>query len=280
VIYHVEPPKAYSWYRTCGNKFFVDVVNSKNFRGKVGGVAYYIASDSGNLPVVVRKQLFEIRQPLLSHSLLLPVTQDVVFIPDFHYISYDGYVDLVESMNKYNGEHSFASKDPIVFWRGSPSALRTDCVNRSLPVPYLNMGLSSMKKGNFSEQTLGGIYKERVPEHGWIRHRGILDIDGHVNAWGLYWRLASRSVVFKVDSNFTNYYISRMEEGVHYLKIERNLCNLAEIAAIVTSNDSNTMAKMANIAKNAYDLSTDVTYLKEVIRVASEVAVVFGTTTT
>ena len=38
VIYHVEPPKAYSWYRTCGNKFFVDVVNSKKFHGKVGGV--------------------------------------------------------------------------------------------------------------------------------------------------------------------------------------------------------------------------------------------------
>jgi hypothetical protein len=40
------------------------------------------------------------------------------------------------------------------------------------------------------------------------------------------------------------------------------------------------MAKMAKIAKNAYDLSTKVTYPKEVIRVASGVAVVFGTITT
>jgi hypothetical protein len=71
-----------------------------------------------------------------------------------------------------------------------------------------------------------------------------------------------------------------MEEGVHYFKIERNLCNLAEIASIVTSNESHDMAKMAKIAANAYDLSMEVTYPKEVIRVASEVAIVFGTTTT
>ena len=45
VLYPSEPPKAYSWYRTCANKFFVDVSNSKRFRGKTGGVAYYIGSD-------------------------------------------------------------------------------------------------------------------------------------------------------------------------------------------------------------------------------------------
>ena len=276
VLYPTEPPKAYSWYRTCANKFFVDVSNSKRFRGKGGGVAYYIGSDGSNLPVDERKSLHDINQPLLTHSLMLPLTDDVVFIPDFHFISYDGYKDMIDVFEDYNQKHSFESKLPIIFWRGSPTnKLRYECVNKSLSLPQLNIGLSSMKHGNFSEQELGGIYKERVDEYGWIKHRGIMDMDGHVNAWGLYWRLASRSVVFKIDSNFTNSYIRRMTENIHYIRIEKDLSNLASITRIVTSNDSADINWMKNITENAFSLAMDTTYPKEVLRVASDLTSIF-----
>lgn len=277
VLYPSEPPKAYSWYRTCANKFFVDVSNSKRFRGKTGGVAYYIGSDGSNLPLIERKRLYDINQPLLTHSLMLPVTEDVVFIPDFHFISYDGYQDMIEVFERYNQHHSFESKHPTIFWRGSPTnRIRHECANKSLSLPQMNVGLSSMKHGNFSEQVLGGIYKEAVNEYGWIKHRGIMDMDGHVNAWGLYWRLASRSVVFKVESNFTNSYIRHMRENVHYLRIEEDLSNLATVTSIITSTNPADIEWMESMTRKAFSLAMNATYPKEVLRVASDVTSIFG----
>ena len=110
-----------------------------------------------------------------------------------------------------------------------------------------------------------------MPEVRWAEHRGILDIDGNVNAWGLFWRLASGSVVFKVDSPHTNAYIERMQPWVHYLPIYANLSNLQEMTALVTKPACD--ALLQNITKNEVLLTQEFTLSKEITRVALELVI-------
>ena len=118
----------------------------------------------------------------------------------------------------------------------------------------------------------GRVRVPSVPELKWAEHRGILDIDGNVNAWGLFWRLASRSVVFKVDSPHTNAYIERMQPWVHYLPIHANLSNLRAMASLVTKPAYDEI--LLNITKNAVLLTQQFTLSKEITRVSHELVII------
>ena len=98
-------------------------------------------------------------------------------------------------------------------------------------------------------------------------YRGVLDIDGNVNAWGLYWRLASGSVVYRVDSEFSNPYTTAMKPWVHYIPIAGDLSNLISMTHAIQS-DNTSLAE--NIVKNAEALIQGFTYEKEVERMAKE----------
>ena len=109
---------------------------------------------------------------------------------------------------------------------------------------------------------------DKVPELAWAKHRGVLDIDGNVNAWGLIWRLASGSVVFKVESEYSNAYIERMRPWVHYIPIHANLSNLRAMTALVTKPAYDEI--LLNITKNAALLAQQFTVSQEVTRVAHD----------
>ena len=55
----------------------------------------------------------------------------------------------------------------------------------------------------------------------WANSSGILDVDGNVNAWGLYWRLASGSTIFKVESEYISSYTEHALPFVHYIPIAK-----------------------------------------------------------
>ena len=128
----------------------------------------------------------------------------------------------------------------------------------------------------------GGFKKETE----WVKHRGILDIDGNVNAWGLFWRLASGSVLFKVESEFTNLYAQHMVPWYHYIPIARDLSDLKAVTKLVTLTPSNDIlrgnevvdfarilrepALMESIAKNAIDFTQRFTYKKVVEQVVNQ----------
>ena len=66
-----------------------------------------------------------------------------------------------------------------------------------------------------------------------------------------------------------------MTENIHYIRIEKDLSNLASVSRIVTSNDSADINWMKNITENAFSLAMDTTYPKEVLRVASDLTSIF-----
>ena len=107
---------------------------------------------------------------------------------------------------------------------------------------------------------------------------GIMDMDGHANAWGLYWRIAGGSVVFKVESNWTNGYIRDLipsGEKQNYFKIKQDLSDMINVTRLVTRNDTNSMILMKRVSHNARELARKHSYHNEVARVARELAHVF-----
>jgi len=100
----------------------------------------------------------------------------------------------------------------------------------------------------------------------WARNKGVLDIAGHTNAYGLLWRLASGSVVFRVESKYTNAYIRRLRPWRHYIPIRSDLSDLINVTRLVK------VRNFKFIVENARSLVSEFTYEREVDRVAKELA--------
>jgi glutathionyl-hydroquinone reductase len=131
-------------------------------------------------------------------------------------------------------------------------------------------------------------------ESDWVKYRGIVDVDGNVNAWGLHWRLASGIVVFKVESEFTNLYMQHMVPWQHYIPILRDLSDLEIATKLVTLKPSASHGRrrkkgffrgngvvnyerilqepmlLESITKNAFDFTQRFTYKKVVERVVNQ----------
>jgi len=53
-----------------------------------------------------------------------------------------------------------------------------------------------------------------------LRYRYLLDLDGAVNAWcGLFWKLASRSVVMRLPTPWEQWYYPSLKAGTHYIPV-------------------------------------------------------------
>jgi hypothetical protein len=53
-----------------------------------------------------------------------------------------------------------------------------------------------------------------------LKHRYLLDLDGAVNAWcGLFWKLASRSVVLRFPSPWEEWFYPALQAGKHYIHV-------------------------------------------------------------
>ena len=136
---------------------------------------------------------------------------------------------------------------------------------------WLNCSITSaIDWCNTSEEMLvsSGIMLPRTVEVEWMDYRGMIDIDGHVDAWGSHWRYATQSVVFKVESDYVNIYSNSLLDGVHYIGLNANLSDLLPKTAIITSNDTDTLKYLEKIAENARQTITAFSYGSEVERVA------------
>ncbi len=147
---------------------------------------------------------------------------------------------------------------------------RVRAVNAAWNAPWLDFRVTrlvqecAVSNRNSSLRTAG-----RAPELEWVRHKGILEVDGNVDAWGNRWRMESGSVVFMVKSKFAHYYSDSLVDGVHYVGISDDLSDLTERTRIVTDESAENVAKLSRIASNAARLMREkYTYDKVVVDVA------------
>ena len=254
--------------------FVLDVIN--NAKLQEGGCFYSFFGDDADLPPSVMETLFTLGQPLLSHAFRKHQKHPnihAILVPDFHFIRSRGYKDIISKFSI----RFFEPKIPKVFWRGTPTGPNYgEIVNQRSQMCVLakhtfwvDAGITKV----FSDAAekayeADGILKEFTPELEWANYQGIIDVDGSVNAWGLFWRLASGSVVFKFESNWSNPYIESMIPWLHYIPLKADLSDFVEITRLI--NSTSMQGLFQRIALNAKELTERFSYEAEVTRVATD----------
>jgi hypothetical protein len=203
-----------------------------------------------------------------------------VWVPNCDLIFYG--MDATIKGNLEFGRH-FRDREPSVYWRGSMTGHGTDqylgsAVYRNTRVRlclaiqqqnirWLDCKLTSAPADAMELVKSAGIFEARSDsangERLWIKHRGVFDVEGWVDSWGLYWRLLSGSVVFKVDSVYTNRMINAMVPWVHFIPIASDLSDLRNNTEIVTSTDPAVVAYLMQVAENARQLAIHHSFYNE-----------------
>ena len=262
------------------------------------GEGLMIMGDDSSLPSAILESLLEARTPLLSHALNGSKRADMaVLVPDFHFIDSKGFHELDQTFQESNVPFSERSQE--VFWRGSttgvPCAYRWESIEdkgvledcergcfglqrvqaalRAKKSPWLNVSLVNIVQDcdyfdgrqflKHARLTSTGLDSSR-----WHLHKGILELDGNVNAWGNRWRMASGSVVFQVESTYVNSYRRCQRPWEHYIPIHSNLSNLEEATSVVRSTDADIISKLEQITSRSRALAKAFTYESELERVA------------
>lgn len=270
----------YEYYMGQIKKFFTDVSQSSDLLAT--GCGFIRDSDDGSLPVELADELLKNGSPMLSHSFRKPA-RSIIFFPDFHFIEKQGFKALVEHIATSGKEHKFEHQVSQVFWRGSTTGVAESCFdlprfkacNLSSLLPWCNFKFTKVIDGCEPGSITKELLSPYTEELEWLKYKGILNIDGHVNAWGLLWRLASKSVLFSVESEHTNSYIELMIPWQHYVPLKADFSDLAEHTKLVTSKNFSEVLMLKNIVENANKLAQSFTYESEVDRVARELSTVW-----
>ena len=268
-------------------RFLRDVASEqRKNRGERSGVAIrllWVIDDDASLPRKLQRELKSLNIFILAHSINANCFTDesVVLAPNFHFIKRDGFKLFLRNLRER--EIPFDERKSDVFWRGSTSGMSTKCeveestrvdgnervtacvklprvraVQSSINVPWLDVEITRRVQ-SCQGQTNVRI-SPRVSEQHWITHKGILEIDGNVDAWGNRWRMESGSVLFLVKSNFKHYYSDKLVDGIHYIGISGDLHDLVEKTKIITNTDGESLTKLRDITANARALMQEFTY--------------------
>ena len=243
----------------------------------------WVIDDDASLPRELQRELKSLNVFILAHSINANCFTDdsVVLAPNFHFIDRDGFKPLLRNLR--GRETPFDERKPDVFWRGSTSGMFTTCdvedsarvsvnegvatcvklprvraVQLSINVPWLDFEITRRVQSCRGQTNVR--ISPRVSEQHWITHKGILEIDGNVDAWGNRWRMESGSVLFLVKSNFKHYYSDKLVDGVHYIGISGDLHDLVEKTKIITNTDGESLTKLRDITANARALMQEFTY--------------------
>lgn len=297
MMFHELDP-VYGHYRNMAQKFLSDLARYGNSQknAQLEGEAVIVLNDDSTLPVNILESMLMKKVPLLAHSIRgADKAKYALLIPDYHFIEHHGFARLESYFRQQRTK--FKNRSPVVFWRGSTtgetcllkqkqpnveSEVQTPChcfdlprvqsVNMSRNIPWLDIALTRTVQlcADHHNTRLLEEYKlmaEEVDEKLWPHNRGILEIDGNVNAWGNRWRTVSGSVLFRVESDFINSYNLCQQAWVHFVPISRNLSNLISLTSMVQSEDSQILQKLESIATNANRLGSFFTYREEIRRV-------------
>jgi len=260
--------------------FFEDVGSISHLHMKIA----WRIEDNSTMNVETMRILNGMGIVVVAHSIekYVDTTLYKTLVPNFHFIETRGFRQLISELSKF--QVSLRHREPSVFWAGSTTGVpchgKLPCNNSCHDIQrakLVRLG-KNLNWANFSitkaiqwcaadGKKMGNLISQPIRESEWVHHKGLLDVDGNVDAWGLTWRLASGSVVFRVRSSYLNYFSDKLVEGVHYIAISEDFSDLAEKTAEVTV--VRYTGKHARIARNAKQIIQENSYevvVKEVAR--------------
>ena len=282
---------AFAYYLTMAQKFLGDTGAHKSFAGEV----VWRIEDDATMNPSLQATFSAVGVASVGHSVhrvrgMVPMYTTLV--PNFHFVEHSGYSALSQLADTSSSH--LKSLRRSVFWAGSTTGIpcrgrqpcemkcvnlqRVQLVELAQEVEWLNCSVTSAIQWCASDESKllsSKMMSERVDEHEWMEHRGIIDIDGNVDAWGSRWRFATRSVVFKVESDYVNIYSSSLTDGVHFIGLRANLTDLRSKTAIIMTNDTDTLNYLENITENARRTIAEFSYKSEVVRVAQALKTFF-----
>lgn len=259
----------FEYYLRMETAFLNDVLSHPSFRVSIGVI--FKLGDNGTLSTSSERYLYNEGLAFLSQAhVIVPTELRKLYIlqPDFNFIHTKGFRSLIARMTQ--GCPPFRSRAKVVFWRGS-STSRVGPTCDAVPRVRMCKKAESMswvdakitKYLRFCSNRDSSV--PQVPEVEWCQRRGIVDIDGNAFAWGLFWRLASGSAVFRVESSFDCSYCGELRPWVHYVPISRSLDDMSRSTSVIL-NESHS-AELIQMTRRARNLIDRHTYDKEVVRV-------------
>ena len=207
---------------------------------------------------------------------------EVALVPDIYYFQAMGYEDWIPESIGWNDRVS------KIFWRGSSTGLfqqRLEDLD-SLPRYRLcqivsrlgaiaDVGLNAVvQAGDPHQERLikerllqEGLLKSFIPMTEMTRYRYILDIDGNSNSWNFMMKLRLGSCVLRVDSDWHQWFASRLAPWVHYVPIAKDLSDAAEKIAWCLDNES----ECAAIAEHGLAFARSMRFKDEMTAAATNV---------
>lgn len=168
----------------------------------------------------------------------------------------------------------------ILFWRGADSSPKTNdslniCERTTLckrtkdsKNPELfDCLLSSISQSDQLDFVIkeGLLADEPVPFKEFLNYRYLLDIDGWSNSSsGCFRKLLSGNLVFKVESNWEQWYYDQIKPWEHYIPIKKKLSDLEEKVIWAIEHDS----QAQQIAHNARQTALSNTFQRAVEQAA------------
>lgn len=263
--------------------FFADIM--KKWSGDLphGPVIVWLEDGMWTLPYSARVPIFAFgKYETDMHTFL---------IPDPAFMHSKGYAEEIKNIQSFDRAHPWEVKKPTVFWRGASTGLglyherwregprvKICLMARELGKPdVLDAAITKLVtyRDNPSAEELPklGVVAPAVPFEEFLQHRYLVDLDGEFCAWkSLFLKLASGSVVLKVESHLRQWYYHRLKAWEHYIPLKKDLSDLMEKIEWMRANDS----ECQEISRRARALIAELSYEGETERITETLQTLFS----
>lgn len=175
-----------------------------------------------------------------------------ILMPDFEAL--EGYGNIRANVQEASRQYPWSEKIDKLFWRGAttggvfaPNSYAS--FPRSLAVSYSlqHPDLMDARFTNVVQDTPGmsellqqnGMMGDFVSIGKSLKYKYLVDIDGNANTYSrCFWILLSNSVLFKIDSEYVQWYYSLLQDNQNYISILPDLSDLEGKIYWGRSNDS------------------------------------------
>lgn len=234
-----------------------------------------------NIPLTSYK--FNKYAPILSPTHRLDIYADILIPTDncwqittqrfFPTRCENGYLD--DGFDNKNRGVAWKDKVETAVWRGNSTGCAVDLTNPRLLISKINQEWKndSKLKGYLNAGVVGQIYKakkhinskevkrvdlkalgievlEKMTMKDQMNYKYVLDIEGNASAYRIGYVLSFKSVLLKVESDYTMWIDEYLKPNVHYIPINRDFSNLATTIEWCREHDK----ECKKMADNAYKL--------------------------
>lgn len=199
-------------------------------------------------------------------------------IPDPAFMGSGGYVKDLRDLAEFQKDNPFESRAKTVYFRGAASGCgiedgqwRTSPRGRVMVYASeladrskLDAALTKLAHLPASQRDMFiglGMVAPVVPFDEFLRYRYLLNVDGYCCAWiSLFTKLASSSLVVKVDSEYSQWYYEDLTPWRHYVPVKNDLSDFLELYEWMVTSDAEVkqIVQNANTAVAEIDFETSV----------------------